>query len=170
MITAVLAVLALLVVPLATIIATGTCQRELAQAATQAAQQTIVTAVLVTDAEAQHATSELGAALEPAALASWPLPNGQQRTASLRVGAGRRTGDRVPIWIDRQGNRVDPPQTPGILLANAAMAGVVLIVGAWVLLAALWWAACRVLGRINAAWWERQWARTGPQWSPRTWQ
>jgi universal stress protein family protein len=29
---------------------------------------------------------------------------------------------------------------------------------------------CRVLSRINSAWWDVQWARTGPGWSRRTWQ
>lgn len=48
--------------------------------------------------------------------------------------------------------------------------GIDLVVGGWVLLGALWWTVCRVLSRINAAWWEGQWAHTGPGWSHRTWQ
>ena len=47
-------------------------------------------------------------------------------------------------------------------MANAVIIGVGLVLGSWVLLGALWWTVGRVLGRINAAWWDVQWARTGP--------
>ncbi|MDQ2790402.1 MAG: hypothetical protein M3Y48_20065 [Actinomycetota bacterium] len=168
-VTAGLAMLALLVMALAIIIAIGTYQRELAAAA--AAHQTSVTAVLVTDAQPQHATSSaLGVRTERIARARWSLPDGQQRSGPLWVGAGRHAGDRVPIWLDRHGNRVDAPQTPGEVIANAVVTGAALVMGGWALLGALWWTICRVLGRINAAWWDVQWARTGPGWNRRTWQ
>lgn len=166
----VLAVLAVLVVLLGTVIAMGTYQRELTEAAADAEQQTSVTAVLLTDAQAQLASSpELGV-MSATALARWKLPTEQQREGHLWVGGERRAGDRIPIWIDQQGNRVDPPETPRVLLANAAVTGIALVGGSWVLLALLWWTVCHVLGRINAAWWDGQWARTGPGWSRRSWQ
>jgi hypothetical protein len=56
------------------------------------------------------------------------------------------------------------------MLANAAANGVALLAGGWVLLGALWWTACRVLDRINTAWWELEWTHTEPGWSRRTWQ
>jgi hypothetical protein len=56
-VTAVLTILALLVVPLATPIAMGTYHHELGEAAATAAQRTAVTAVLLIDPEPQHATS-----------------------------------------------------------------------------------------------------------------
>jgi hypothetical protein len=170
-VTAVIAVLAVLAMVLASVIAMGSYQRAQSEAATKAAQRTSVTAVLLTDAVMQLAHSpEHSMAAEPTALARWPLPNGQQRTAPLWVGADRHAGDRIAIWIDRQGNRADPPETPALLVANAVVNGVALLAGGWALLGLLWWTACRGLARINAAWWDVQWARIGPGWSRRTWQ
>jgi hypothetical protein len=168
-VTVVLVVLAVLVVPAAILIARGIYHRELTEAAAMATHRTAVTAVLLTDAQLQHAGSA-----EPnsatTALARWQLPHGQQRSAPLWVGADRHAGDRVPIWIDQHGNRTDPPETPGFMLVTALVIGVELILGGWVLLWALWRVLCSVLNRINATWWDVQWARTGPGWSRRTWQ
>jgi len=164
-------VLALLTVLLATIIAMSTYQRAQTQAAVKAAQQTLVTAVLLTDAAVPLADApEQGVPVDTTAVARWPLPNGQQRTAPLWVGADRHAGDRIAIWVDQHGNRVDPPETPAIMLANAVANEVALLAGGWVLLGLLWWAVCHVLDRINAAWWELEWKHTGPGWSRRTWQ
>jgi hypothetical protein len=166
--TAVLAILALLVVPLATTIATGSYHHERAEAEARNAEHTTVTAVLLTDPELQHATSsEQGLSAEITAPARWVLPNGQQHSAPLPVGTDHHAGDRVPIRIDRYGNRTDPPPTPGVMIINAGVIGFDLMLGGWMLLGALGWAVCRVLGRINAAWWDVQWARTEPRWSHR---
>jgi hypothetical protein len=169
-VTAVLASLALLVVPLATLIAMGSYHHERAEAAATAAQRTAVTAVLLTDPEPQHTTSSArGLSAEITAPARWVLPGGQQHSAPLQVGADRHAGDRVPIWIDRYGNRTDPPPNLGCMIVNAAAIGFDLTLGGWMLLGVLWWAVCRGLGRINAAWWDVQWARTEPRWSHRPW-
>jgi hypothetical protein len=163
-VTAVLAILALLVVPLAIIIAMGSYHHELAEAGARGAQPTTVTAVLLTDPELQHATSsERGLSAEITAPARWVLSGGQRHSAPLRVSADRHAGDRVQIWIDRYGNPTDPPPTPAVMI----IIGFDLMLGGWVLLGALWWAVCRVLGQINAAWWDVQWARTEPRWSHR---
>src|SRR2546421_4704408 len=170
-VTAGAVVLAVLAVLLATIIAMGSYQRAQGEAATKAAQQTSVTAVLLTDAAVPFTdSSKQGVADQATALARWQLPNGQQRTAPLWVSASRHAGDRLSIWIDQHGNRVDPPETPELMLANAVANGVAVLAGGWVLLGLLWWAVCRVLDRINAAWWDLDWARTGPARSRRTWQ
>ncbi|MBV9143711.1 MAG: hypothetical protein JO115_22805 [Pseudonocardiales bacterium] len=170
-VTAVLAILALLVVPLATIIAMRSYHHELSETGARDAQHTTVTAVLLTDPELQHATSsEQGLSAEITAQARWPLPDGQQHSAPLRVGADRHAGDRVRIWIDRYGNATDPPPTPTVMIVKAGVIGFELMLGGWVLLGALWWAVCRVLGRINAAWWDMHWARIEPGWSHRPWQ
>jgi hypothetical protein len=169
--TVVLVILAVLIVPVAIIIARGTYQRELAEAAAMASHRTPVTAVLLTDAGLQHATpTEPDLTPATTALARWQLPHGQQRSAPLWVSADRHAGDQVSIWIDQHGNRTDPPQPPGLRRATALIIGVELVLGGWVLLGALWWTFCAVLNRINSTWWDVQWARTGPGWSRRTWQ
>jgi hypothetical protein len=168
-ITAALAVLALLTVLVATVFAINVYQRARTEAATKAAQQTSVTAVLLTDAVLPPADSpEQGVPGDTTALARWQLPNGQQRTAPLWVNADRHAGDQMLIWIDHDGNRVDPPATPGSMIADAVADGIAVLAGGWMLLGLLWWAVCHVLARINAAWWDLDWARTGPGWSRRT--
>jgi hypothetical protein len=169
--TVTVTVLAVLVALLATITAMRTYHRDLIHAAATTARETSVTAVLLTNAELQYGTSaEQGLTTGTSALARWALPHGQQRVAPLWVGADRHAGDRVTIWIDQHGNRADPPQTPGFVIANAAVPGVDVVVGGWVALGALWWIVCRVLSRINATRWDMQWARIEPGWSRRTWQ
>src|SRR5262249_22583594 len=168
--TVTLAVLAVLVLPLAATIARGSYQRELAEATALAAQRTAVTAVLITKAEPRPAgLSGGGVTTETTPLARRPLPHRQQRSGALRVDAEPRAGDRVPIWIDQHGNPTDPPKTHGDLIASAVVIGIVLVAGGWALLGLLWWIVCRVLGRINTTWWELRWARTGPGWTRRTW-
>jgi hypothetical protein len=147
----------------------STYHRAQTEAATKAAHQTSVTAVLLTDAAAPLAdSSRQGFPGEATAVARWQLPNGQQRTAPLWVGADRHAGDRMSIWIDQHGNCDDPPEKFWSMVADAVAYGIVVLGGGWVLLGLLWWAMCHVLGRINAAWWELDWARTGPGWSRRT--
>lgn len=170
-VTVTVTVVAVLVVLLATITAMRICHRDLIHAAATAAGETSVTAVLLTNAELQYGTSaEQGLTNGTTALARWQLPHGQQRVAPLWVGANLHAGDRMTIWIDQRGNRTDPPETPGFIIANAAVLGVDVVIGGWVVLGALWWIVCRVLSRINMARWDVQWARTEPGWNRRTWQ
>ncbi len=168
-VAAVLAVLALVTVLLATVVAMSTYRQAQSEAATKAAQQASVTAVLLTNAAVPFTDSpEQGVAGHATAVTRWPLPSGQQRTAPLWVSADRHAGDRMLIWIDQLGNRVDPPQTPGSMIADAVAYGIAVLAGGWVLLGGLWWSVCQVLGRINAARWDLDWTRTDPGWSHRT--
>ena len=168
-VTAGAAVLVLCVALLAVVVAMGFYQRAQIEAAGKAARQTSVTAVLLTDAAAPPAdTSEQGGAGQVTVVARWPLPNGQQRTAPLWVYPYRHAGDRISIWIDARGNRVDPPTASATLIADAVGYGILFLTGGWVLIGSLWWTARRVLDRINAARWDLDWARTGPGWSRQT--
>jgi len=169
-VTAGAAVLVLCVALLAAVVAMGLYQRAQAQAATTAAHQTSVTAVLLTDPATPPAdTSEQGGAGQATAVARWPLPHGQQRIAPLWVYTYRHAGDRIPIWIDARGDRVDPPKTSATLIADAVGYGILLFIGGGVLVALLWWTACGVLDRTNATRWDLDWARSGPGWSRQTW-
>jgi len=168
-VTAVLAVLALLTVLLATFFAMSVHQRAQTEVAAKAAHQTSIIAVVLTNAAVPFTNSpEQGVAGQATAVARWQLPNGQQRTAPLWVNADRHAGDQMSIWIDHDGNRVDPPATPGSMIADAVADGIAVLAGGWVLLGLLWWSVCHVLSRINTARWDLDWARTGPGWSRRT--
>lgn len=167
----VLATLAVLVVPLAMGVATGVYQRDTARAAAEAAERSLVRAVLVSDAVAPQAPStQRGAPHESTALVHWQLPDGRQGGARVPVSANQRAGDRVQIWVDRAGDRAAAPRAPGEIRTAAWVVGVDLVLAGWLLLGGLWWGALRVLERINTESWRAEWARTEPGWSRRSWQ
>jgi hypothetical protein len=172
-----LVMLALVVIPLAVAVGIEAYQRDAAEAATTTGERTAVTAVLATDAVADYpagaqrgAGGQRGARPEPTALVRWQLPDGRQGSEQLPVAADRRTGDPLVIWVDRLGERTDPPRSPAEIRTSAVVTGVDLVLVGWLLLAVLWWAACWVLNQINTARWNVQWAYIGPRWSRRSWQ
>jgi hypothetical protein len=75
-------------------------------------------------------------------------------------------GVRVPVWVDRNGSVVPPPM--GLLaLVSGVMVGAAVTTLAFLFLALGWLALRHVLGRVNAAAWNREWERIEPQWSGR---
>lgn len=170
LVTVVVALLAVVVVPVAVMVALGSFQRGLADAAAASAQRTAVTAILEQDALPQYTPlGDHGGSPVVSAVARWQLANGQQGRGILRVSSGKRAGYRIPIWVDQTGQRVAPPLTSGTVFVSALMTGVDLTFLGWLVLGLLWWAVCRVLNRVNAVRWEIQWARTGPGGNHRTW-
>ncbi|GGJ06059.1 Rv1733c family protein [Streptomyces brasiliensis] len=95
----------------------------------------------------------------------WTEPGKGTWTAQARVPAGTRQGDRVDVWFDSRGRDVSAPPgdvaiwqhavTIGVFTTGAA-AGVVLL-GHGVVR--------RVSLRHRMTEWEREWARTGPDWT-----
>jgi hypothetical protein len=76
------------------------------------------------------------------------------------------TGAAVPVWIDRNGSVVPPPAgSPAFL--TGVMIGAAVAALACVLLTLAWLVLRHVLGRVNAAAWNREWERIEPQWSGR---
>lgn len=153
--------LALLLVPVALTVGGEHYQRGLADAARTAAERSPVSATLVEPPRRGHSLSRGGQ--EPPAPATaqarWSGPDGQPRLGRLSVAPGQRPGDQVRIWVDRGGQRVTAPRTPADVLAAAVVFGADLAAVGWLLLGLGWWAACRVLGRVNALRWELEWSR-----------
>ena len=167
----VLAALAMIVVPLAGSVATGVYQRNMVKAATEVAERSPASAVLVSDAVARQAPSaQRGAPPEATAQVRWQLPDGRQGGARMPVSAHQRAGDRVQVWVDRAGDRAAPPRSAGEIRTAAWVIGVDLVLAGWLLLGGLWWVALQILQRINAEWWRAGWLRTEPDWSRRSWQ
>lgn len=166
-----LTMLALVAIPLAVAVGIEVYQRDAAEAATTAGERTPVTAVLATDAlPVSPAGEQRGVRPEATALVRWQLPDGRQGSGQLPVTADRRAGDPLVIWVDRLGERTDPPRSPEEIRTSAVVIGVDLVLVGWLLLAVLWWATCWVLNQINTARWNVQWAYIGPRWSRRSWQ
>ncbi|MGW2638924.1 Rv1733c family protein [Streptomyces sp. NPDC001348] len=97
----------------------------------------------------------------------WAEPGGGTRTVSARVPAGAGQGDVVDVWFDSRGRSVAPPpndvaiwqHTVGIGLCAAGGTAVLVLLGHGI--------TRRVSLRHRMDEWEREWARTGPDWSRR---
>ncbi|MER5296947.1 DUF3592 domain-containing protein [Streptomyces pharetrae] len=97
----------------------------------------------------------------------WTDPEDGVRTAVARVPAGTEEGDRVDVWFDARGRAVPAPPDSGVIwqhtlalgfCAASGTAGAVLLGHTLVRRAA-------VLRRLDE--WEREWARTEPEWTRR---
>lgn len=118
----------------------------------------VATEAVVTGDAALTVTAHEAVSLHVVAHATWIGRDGRPADGLVRVPAGVASGDRVTIWLDRQGNVVAEPMTS----AGAATLMVMGTVGAWVGLglglAAVWWVIRRRFDRIRWSQWESDWA------------
>ncbi|MFH9001735.1 hypothetical protein ACH4E5_00560 [Streptomyces afghaniensis] len=97
----------------------------------------------------------------------WTEPGEGARTATARVAGDARPGEVVDVWLDSRGRSVAPPADGTavwqhtLTMGTCAAGGVVLVVllGHSVVR--------RVALRRRLAEWEREWARTEPEWTHR---
>jgi len=97
----------------------------------------------------------------------WTDPVSGPHTTTARVPAGTRHGDTVDVWFDQRGRTVGPPpgdtaiwqhtMTIGMTAAGGAV-GLVLLANAVVR---------HVSTGHRLGEWEREWARTEPEWTRR---
>lgn len=98
--------------------------------------------------------------------AAWVAPDGPH-TGLIVVAGEAPAGSSRPIWVDLSGRPVPaPPSTVDAVTAGFALA-LTALVGAFSVLAALWWAVRAWTLRLAAATWEREWAAVEPTWSRR---
>ncbi|MFH8801989.1 hypothetical protein ACH4F6_20670 [Streptomyces sp. NPDC017936] len=97
----------------------------------------------------------------------WTEPGQGSRTAVARVPAGTHRGDRVDVWFDTRGRSVGPPANGTAVWQHTLTMGVAAAGGtaAAVLLGHA--VVRRVALRHRLDEWDREWARTGPEWSRR---
>ena len=97
----------------------------------------------------------------------WTEPGIGQKTATARVPAGTRHGDRVDVWFDSRGRSVSPPPDETAVLQHTVTVGAC-AAGGTALVVLLGQAVARtVANRHRLAEWEREWALTEPQWTRR---
>ncbi|GAA4941591.1 Rv1733c family protein [Actinoplanes utahensis] len=96
--------------------------------------------------------------------ASWTAPNGTKRSGLVTVVAGQRPGDRVMIWVERDGDQRGAPgdRSP---VARAALIAVVVVAAVAAAMNALRRLGTAVLERHRARGWQREWSEVGPRWS-----
>ena len=104
--------------------------------------------------------------------ARWRLPDGTQRSGTLTAAAApaiyhARAGTSVRVWLDRSGEPLDPPLSPGDMVFNALFADSMITADAGAALI-LCYLLCRIaLDRHRLARWESAWAAVGPRWTSR---
>lgn len=97
----------------------------------------------------------------------WTEPDGTARTTAARVPAGTRHGEVVDVWIDSRGRSVPPPADGSAVRQHSLRAGAGAAVGAAAVVLLAHNGVRRVALRRRMAEWERDWARTEPQWTHR---
>ncbi|MGW0842258.1 Rv1733c family protein [Streptomyces sp. NPDC002787] len=99
--------------------------------------------------------------------ARWTEPDGGSRTGEARVPAGTERGDRADVWLDSAGRSVQAPPTDTAVWQHALAMGTCATGGVVGLVLLGHFAVRRVATRHRLAEWEREWARTGPDWGHR---
>lgn len=120
-------------------------------------------AVLVQDLTRPGVTPA-GGVIPGRARAQWTAPDGTVRRGLVEVDPGRRVGDTVLIWVDRDGVQTRPPQDRGATVAAAISAGAAPPFAA-LAASTLLLVTTRLINQRRAArQWEAEWRIVEPSW------
>lgn len=97
----------------------------------------------------------------------WTDPATGQHTTTARVPAGTQRGDVVDVWFDARGRVVGPPTGETQIWQHAVTIGVCATGGAVALVLIGNLVVRRVATGHRLGEWEREWARTEPEWTRR---
>ncbi|MFJ8542111.1 hypothetical protein ACIRFH_08870 [Streptomyces sp. NPDC093586] len=97
----------------------------------------------------------------------WTTPGGDTRTTLSQVPAGTRQGDVVAVWFDSRGRSVPPPTGASAVWEHTVTVGAFTTLGAALTVFVGHSVVHRAALRRRMAEWERDWARTEPQWTHR---
>lgn len=97
----------------------------------------------------------------------WADRDGSPQTGTVLVPAGTHRGDRVDVWLDSAGRSVSPPPSETTIWQHTVTIGACATAGAAGLVLLGHALFRRVAAARRLAEWEREWARTEPQWSRR---
>ncbi|MEV4143789.1 CDP-archaeol synthase [Amycolatopsis sp. NPDC049691] len=150
--------LALAALPVAAGFGSETYVRQQAQSAQQLGERAQATATLLADGPAIAANSRAGVVGngEPTD-ATWALADGTRRVGQVVAARGTLKGETVTIWVDRNGNPVDPPLSNAGVVIDAVGVALGLWLGALALLAACYRLTVFSLDRFRLARWQREW-------------
>ena len=95
----------------------------------------------------------------------WTAGDGSSRTGKVAAAAGVRTGAHVPVWTDPAGELTGPPPGRAQIAHQAALAGLLSVLGFSLLLSVTALVTRRILERRRMAAWDAEWRATGPLWS-----
>lgn len=135
------------------------------QARVEGAERVPVRAVLLESADVVPMPD--GAPIPDRVPARWPGRGDEEVTGDVHIGLPLPAGARIVIWLDKEGNVVQPPMTSATAVATGVMDGVGVAVIGWGGLLAAWLAVRRATAACNSAAWEHEWERVEPEWSGR---
>ncbi|MEU1510961.1 hypothetical protein ABZ490_02210 [Streptomyces sp. NPDC005811] len=98
---------------------------------------------------------------------SWTPPGGTARTAEARVPEGTHKGDLVDVWFDAHGRSVPPPPTGTAVWQHTLTMGACAAGGTAALVLLGHAVIRRTAMRHRLDEWDREWARTEPEWTRR---
>jgi hypothetical protein len=138
-----------------------------AHADAERASRDLVSAVIVENAPAPVPSAHGDKQPVHWVRARWTEPGGGARTGEAQVPAGTKRGDRADVWLDKAGRSVPAPPTDTAVWQHALTMGTCATVGVVGIVLAGHLVVRRVAVRHRLAEWEREWARTGPDWGHR---
>ncbi|MGW0712662.1 Rv1733c family protein [Streptomyces sp. NPDC002643] len=138
-----------------------------AHAAAERAQRDLVSAVVVENAPAAVPSAHGDKQPLHWVRARWTEPDGGSRTGEAQVPAGTKRGDRADVWLDASGRSVPAPPTETAVWQHALSMGTCATGGVVALVLVAHFTVRRIAIRHRLAEWEREWARTGPDWGHR---
>ncbi|MEU0074179.1 hypothetical protein ABZ027_32260 [Streptomyces sp. NPDC006332] len=97
----------------------------------------------------------------------WTEPGSGPRTATAAVPAGTHRGETVKVWFDSHGRSVPPPADETTVWQHTLAIGGCAAGGAAAVVLLGHSAVRGAAARRRMAEWERDWARTEPQWTHR---
>ncbi|GAA2423217.1 Rv1733c family protein [Streptomyces coeruleofuscus] len=97
----------------------------------------------------------------------WTEPGEGTRTTTARVPGDTRPGEVVDVWFDSRGRSVTPPVDGTGVWQHTLTMGTCAAVGEVLVVLLAHSAVRRVALRRRLAEWEREWARTEPEWTRR---
>lgn len=166
-VTALVMLLAFVMIGLGGAVGLGEYPAQLARAEALAQERSEQGAVLVEDAV--NATEMNGAQTLPmgaTARVRWISPDGREHTGRADVTEGQRAGSETQIWVDGTGEITPPPPSTADAAVAAVMAGIGAVLLGWLILGAVWWGVHRTVAWRNLARWDVEWAQTSSRWSP----
>ena len=102
--------------------------------------------------------------------ARWRAPSGATKSGLVPITTGAAKGDRVIIWVDRNGRMMGRrPMTRSMVQARAVLAAVGSVAGLGAMLVLAAGLVRLLLNRRRLASWGIEWACFGPRWSTRRW-
>lgn len=152
------ALLALTALPVAASFGSETFVRQQAQSAQELGERTQVTATLLADGPELTVSPRSGIVGNGAPTdATWLLPDGTRRVGEVVAGEGTLTGHTFGIWVDRDGNPVDPPLSAAAVVIDAVSVGLGLWLATLILLAVAYRLSVFCLDRLRYARWQQEW-------------